>query len=75
MECSQIVRRQSNNCPICRTKVSTFIQIKDEHQPEKEVKPSTGAKKADLEKNMKQKEDSKMDDEGEEEEEEEEDHQ
>lgn len=31
MECSQIVRRQSNNCPICRTKVSTFIQIKDDH--------------------------------------------
>ncbi|CAI2374679.1 unnamed protein product [Moneuplotes crassus] len=36
MECSQIVRRQSNNCPICRTKVSTFIQIKDENAPNPE---------------------------------------
>ena len=35
MEWSQIVRTQSNNCPICRTKVSTFIQIKDDQQNEK----------------------------------------
>ena len=36
MACSQIVRRQSNNCPIWRTKVSTFIQIKDEQDHNKE---------------------------------------
>mmetsp|Transcript_14578 Transcript_14578/g.16298 ORF Transcript_14578/g.16298 Transcript_14578/m.16298 type:complete len:98 (+) Transcript_14578:566-859(+) len=40
MECSQIVRRQSNNCPICRTKVSTFIQIKDDQSRVVENKES-----------------------------------
>ena len=30
MPCSQVIRHQQNNCPICRTKVSTFIQIKDD---------------------------------------------
>ena len=29
LECSQEVRKSSNNCPICWTKVSTFIQIKN----------------------------------------------
>ena len=41
MECSQIVRRQSNNCPICRTKVSTFIQIKDDQSRVVEKKESS----------------------------------
>ena len=28
--CSQVVRMQSNKCPICRTKISSFMQIKIE---------------------------------------------
>ena len=26
--CSQIVRMQNNNCPICRTRIESFIHIK-----------------------------------------------
>lgn len=73
MECSQIVRRQSNNCPICRTKVSTFIQIKDDQQLEGDIAVKKKPVLSEVEKNMKKKEDSKPDDEGEEEEEEDDD--
>ncbi len=30
--CSQIVRMQTNKCPICRTQVSSFMQIKIEER-------------------------------------------
>jgi hypothetical protein len=30
IQCSQIVRMQTNKCPICRTQVSSFMQIKIE---------------------------------------------
>jgi len=69
MECSQIVRRQSNNCPICRTKVSTFIQIKDD-QPVDAANPVMS--KAKIEQALKKKQDGD-EAEGEEEEEEDED--
>mmetsp|Transcript_47852 Transcript_47852/g.35073 ORF Transcript_47852/g.35073 Transcript_47852/m.35073 type:complete len:221 (+) Transcript_47852:206-868(+) len=31
IQCSQIVRMQTNKCPICRTQVSSFMQIKIEN--------------------------------------------
>ena len=36
LDCSQHVREKSSNCPICRTKVSTFIQIKNESKDDAE---------------------------------------
>lgn len=45
MAWSQIVRRQSNNCPICRTKVSTFIQIKDEQDQNNNLTKEVSLKK------------------------------
>mmetsp|Transcript_128 Transcript_128/g.126 ORF Transcript_128/g.126 Transcript_128/m.126 type:complete len:87 (-) Transcript_128:24-284(-) len=68
MECSQIVRRQSNNCPICRTKVSTFIQIKDENAPN----PESNEPKSLMRKATVKVVDNKKNDESEEEEESEE---
>lgn len=39
IQCSQIVRMQTNKCPICRTQVSGFLQIKveDKNAPPAEV--------------------------------------
>lgn len=77
MECSQIVRRQSNNCPICRTKVSTFIQIKDDHvnNPQNAAKSEKAKENAlkKLKDDIKQEQHSKPEEEEAEEEEEEED--
>ena len=70
MECSQIVRRQSNNCPICRTKVSTFIQIKDDQQHLEHSEPKKKPKLSNVELKLKQQQDSKPELEGEESEEE-----
>jgi uncharacterized Zn finger protein (UPF0148 family) len=57
MECSQIVRRQSNNCPICRTKVSTFIQIKDDQSLKEIAKDGESLK--DLKESLKKESDYK----------------
>lgn len=67
MECSQIVRRQSNNCPICRTKVSTFIQIKDDHNMKEVVKEDEPLKQ--LKKDLKNESHSKAAEDDEEQEE------
>ena len=45
IDCSQIVRMQTNKCPICRTTVSSFLHIKYDV----DVKAISNANAADLE--------------------------